>query len=88
MLLRFTMVLIAFCSLYLLFIPQHGLLQLILLDRRTDKLASELADLQSQNEELHREIIKIQSDKQYLEEIARTKYGLLKDNEIIYKVKP
>lgn len=87
-LLRFTMVLVGFCSLYVLFLPQHGLLQLILLDKRTNELASELTDLRSQNEELRREIIKIKTDKQYLEEVARKKYGLLKENEILYEVTP
>ena len=84
---RFTLTLIGICSLYLFFSPQHGLLNLVLIHMRAEKLSAELNAIKSQNEKIKLEIIKIQTDKSYLENVARNKYNLLKENEIIYDVK-
>ncbi|MDH3347004.1 MAG: septum formation initiator family protein [Desulfobulbaceae bacterium] len=84
---RFTLILISICILYIFFSPQHGLLNLVIIHMRAEKLSAELYALESQNEEIKLEISKIQTDKNYLEKIARNKYGLLKENEIIYNIK-
>ena len=84
---RFTLTLVGICSLFLFFSPQHCFLNLVLIHLRAEKLSTELNTLELQNKEIKLEIIKIQTNKNYLEKVARKKYGLLKENEIIYNVK-
>ena len=59
---------------------------------RYHRLHGELADLRAQNRELQRrnkqlrqEIDLITGDPAYLENLARQEYGLLRENEIIYR---
>jgi cell division protein FtsB len=44
--------------------------------------------LVERNAELNREIEQLQNDDVYLEEVARKKYGMLKENEMVYEYKP
>ena len=41
--------------------------------------------LEQRNRELAAEIERLRTDDTYLEELARKKYGLLKDNETVYE---
>ncbi len=51
-------------------------------------LTEENRDLERRNAELRREIERLRSDDRYLEELARKKYGLLRENESVYEFKP
>ena len=41
-------------------------------------------ELRQENQVLKEEIDKIQNDPEYLEEVARKKFGLIKKNELIF----
>ena len=45
-----------------------------------------IASLEKENKTLTAEIDKLQKDDQYLEEMVRTKYGLVRDGEKVYRV--
>lgn len=57
------------------------------LRNRISTLSLEVKELQEQNLELTTEIEKLKNDKKYLEEVARSKFGLLKKNEIVFDFK-
>lgn len=73
--------------LWLLFAPDWGLFHYRRLQGQIDSLTRENMDLEERNVELQKEIDRLQNDDAYLEEVARQKYGLLKENETVYEVK-
>ena len=74
--------------LWLLLAPGHGLLRYRGLQHQIRSLAEENQVLERRNAELEEEIRRLQSDDRYLEELARKKYGLLRENESVYEFKP
>ena len=55
--------------------------------KQVSSLAQQNRQLEQRNRELAAEIKRLQTDDAYLEELARKKYGLLKDNETVYEFK-
>lgn len=74
--------------LWIVFAPDRGLLQYHRLHRKIETLSRENRELAERNAELKRELERLQNDESYLEELAREKYGLLKENETVYEFKP
>lgn len=70
--------------LWLVFAPNVGIYSVVKKNSSLRKLEQELGVLEEQNRELSRKIERIQSDVEYLEEIARGKYDLLKENEMVF----
>ncbi len=71
-------------ALWIMFSPGIGLVSFR--GHRIDlqRLEQEIADLERENHDLQVEIDGLQNDPEYLEEIARKEYGLLKKNERVY----
>jgi len=63
----------------------RGLLMISRLHRDRDEMQQKLADLKGENDKLKREIAALQSDRRYLESIARRDFGLVRSNETIYQ---
>lgn len=72
---------------WILLAPEWGLLRYRGLQSEITTLARENRELAERNAELEKEIDRLKNDETYLEEIARQKYGLLKENETVYEVK-
>jgi len=72
---------------WLIFAPGRGLLYYHRLHKRIDALTQQNKSLAARNEELRKEIERLQNDEAYLEEMARQKYDLLKENETVYEFK-
>ncbi len=73
--------------LLLLFLPGHSLMSYYRLRRQVSALTLQNQRLEKRNRELATEIERLRTDDAYLEELARKKYGLLKDNETVYEFK-
>ncbi|WP_417915253.1 FtsB family cell division protein [Candidatus Electronema sp. JM] len=58
------------------------------MNRKTTALSAENEQLLQEIVQLRKEIQLLQHDVQYLEKIAREKYGMLKSNEEVYNVNP
>ena len=84
---RIILIVAAVSVLWLLFSPNTGLFHYRSLQNRINSLSRENKDLEERNAELQQEIDRLQNDDAYLEELARKKYGLLKENETVYEVK-
>ena len=67
---------------------ERGLLRINHLHRDLDEMQQSLMTLQGENEKLKREIEALQSDRRYLESIARRDFGLVRSNEVVYQFPP
>ena len=67
---------------------ERGLLRINHLYRDRDEMQKRLLDLRGENEKLKREIAALQTDRRYLESIARRDFGLVRANEVIYQFLP
>ncbi|HEB49380.1 MAG TPA: septum formation initiator family protein [Desulfobulbus sp.] len=85
---RVILLFLALGLLWLLLAPGRGLLRYRNLQQRVRTLAEENQDLERRNAELQQEIERLRSDDAYLEELARKKYGLLRENESVYDFEP
>ena len=74
--------------LWLVFAPERGLLHYHRLHSKVESLIRENRELAERNAELKMEIERLRNDESYLEELARRKYGMLKENETVYEIKP
>lgn len=74
--------------LWFIFAPDWGFLHYRKLQNQVENLARENQSLSERNAELKKEVDRLQNDDAYLEELARQKYGMLKENETVYEYKP
>jgi cell division protein FtsB len=74
--------------LYFTVFGDRGLLRINHLHRDRDDMQQHLLELKGENERLKREIAALQSDRRYLESIARRDFGLVRSNEVIYQFPP
>jgi cell division protein FtsB len=62
----------------------RGVLRIVQAEKQKKALQLELAEIRQQQEQLHREIERLQKDKSYWEQLARTKLGMVREGELIY----
>lgn len=58
------------------------------MSRNIDSLRSENTELRAQNIRLREQITRLQSDMQYIERIARERYGMAQPGERVYRIVP
>ncbi|GFE58809.1 septum formation initiator family protein [Geobacter sp. AOG1] len=64
---------------------ERGLLRIYHLSKDKQEMEKRVTELKAENDRLRREIEALQSDRRYLESIARRDFGLVRPNEIIYQ---
>jgi len=69
-----------------IFLP--GFAKMQELRSRNNALTKEIKKLQLYNAKLREEKFKLENDLGYVEKIAREKLGMVKENEIVYKIIP
>jgi cell division protein FtsB len=74
--------------LYFTVFGERGLLRINHLHRDRDEMQKRFMELKSENDKLKREISALQSDRRYLESIARRDFGFVRGNEVIYQFAP
>jgi cell division protein FtsB len=67
------------------FAPDRGIVDMLQTTNRLEKLQAENQKLAEENKALRQEIDKLKNDPDYLEEKVRKEYGMLKENEVLYK---
>ena len=87
---RFVLVPVAAAAfiLYFTVFGERGLLRINHLHRDRDEMEAQFQELKSENEKLKREISALQSDRRYLESIARRDFGFVRGNEVVYQFPP
>ena len=76
--------LVAAMILWILFAPGRGLYHLHQRSKYLAELEEESQKLVQQNSDINRDIERLQSDDEYLEQVAREEHGMLKDNEMVF----
>jgi len=76
------------CLAFILFFTvfgDKGLLRIYELRQDKVKIEKRLTEIRIENENLKREVVALQSDRRYIERIARKDLGLVRSNEVIYQ---
>jgi cell division protein FtsB len=63
----------------------RGILHMLKLAGQQTTLTQKLADIEAQNEGLREEIKALRSDRRYIERIARTELGMVRDDELVFQ---
>ena len=71
----------------ILIFNEFGLYKLYILHSRKLDLDTELASLYAQQEQLREDNLRLEVDLEYIEQIAREKYMMVKDNEKVYRIR-
>lgn len=87
-LLKLILVLVVLSVTWVLFAPGTGVFSLLKLRNRALELEIRNEELLRVNTELQAEINRLKNDEEYLERIAREKYGLLRKNEQVFDFSP
>jgi cell division protein FtsB len=83
-LLRISFGIFVLVLLWIVFAPGNGMYHLRQQKKYLAELTAEQEELVQQNKEMEEDIERLQNDEEYLEEVAREKHGMLKDNEMIF----
>ena len=75
-------------SLYLIFVGDSGIFQLLLREQQIAELKGEIATIRQRNAMLEREAKLLENNLDEIERIARERYGMVYPNESIYMVYP
>lgn len=62
----------------------RGVLRIFQAEKQKHVLQQELAELRQQQKQLRHKIERLQKDKSYWEQLARTKLGMVREGELIY----
>lgn len=63
----------------------RGILHMLQLSNQRAELAAKIGVLEGQNEQLRVEISALKSDRGYIERIARTELGMVRDDELVFQ---
>ena len=64
---------------------ERGIRHMLKLSGQKAVLAQKISEAETQNEELRGEIAALRSDRRYIERIARTELGMVRDDELIFQ---
>jgi cell division protein FtsB len=74
----------ALLILWIIFAPGRGAFGLFRTQKELKRIQADNIRLKDENKALQEEIDRLRNDPAYLEEKARTEYGMLKENEVLY----
>ncbi|SHI91615.1 cell division protein FtsB [Malonomonas rubra DSM 5091] len=66
----------------------RGVLRIIKAEKQKEELQTRLTALQQEQQQLRDEIERLQHDKDYWEQLAREKLGMVREGELIYHLPP
>lgn len=67
---------------------ERGVIRIMKAERQKQQLETELTKLQQEQQQLRDEIDRLQHDKDYWEQLARNKLGMVREGELIYHLPP
>ncbi len=78
---------VVICFLWVLFAPGMGFFSLRKQSHKMKKLSKEIEELKDRNSTLQSEIDLLKTDLEHFEQVAREKYDLVEEDEVLYKLK-
>jgi len=73
---------------YVLFFGEDGIFAYIRLKKEIKDNVARMRVVEEENLKMKRELERLKNDKEYLEEIVRKKYGLIREGEKVYRFEP
>ena len=67
------------------FLGDRGILYMLKLSGQKADLVEKIADVESGNQALRGEIASLRGDRRYIERIARTELGMVRDDELVFQ---
>jgi len=67
------------------FSGEKGIINLLRIQKEVARIKEKNAKLEEENQKLREEVKRLQTDRRYIEEIARRELGMVKGGEIIYQ---
>jgi cell division protein FtsB len=83
---RYGLVALLVALLLVVLFSENGILDHFKLKRQMDAIDMSTAKLQNENIALKSEIDRLQKDDRYLEDVARKKFGFIKQGEKVYRI--
>lgn len=71
---------------FVMFFCENGILDYITLKRQMTVMDTSIKKLQDENVVLKGEIERLQKDDRYLEDIARKRFGFIREGEKVYRI--
>ena len=87
-LLRAILILGAIVLLIIFFLGDHGVYQLYRLRKEKSEIQKLIVELREEKQQLEEEKIRLETDFDYIERLARERYRMAKKGEKVYKVIP
>jgi cell division protein FtsB len=72
--------------LFILLFSEHGLLDYMKLKRQVKAINQSIGMLERENVQLKTQVDRLQKDDRYLEELARQKFGFIREGEKLYRI--
>ncbi len=63
----------------------RGILHMLKLSSQKAELADKVSKFEAQNEQLRIEISALKNDRKYIERVARTELGMVRDDELVFQ---
>ena len=67
------------------FLGDRGILHLLKLNSQKQVLTEKVTEIEAQNEQLRVEIASLRGDRRYIERLARTELGMVRDDELVFQ---
>ena len=83
---RYGLVLLASAVIFQLSFAQGGIYDYIKTKYRIQSATATISAMEKENQTLTKQLDRLQKDDQYLEEVVRTKYGLVRNGEKVYRI--
>jgi cell division protein FtsB len=83
---RFGLVALLAALLLVVLFSENGILDYIKMKRQIGVIDASITKLQGENVVLKGEIDRLQKDDRYLEDVARKKFGFIKEGEKVYRI--
>jgi cell division protein FtsB len=72
--------------LFIVLFSEHGLVDYIKLKRQLSAVSQSIGKLETENVQLKAQVDRLQKDDRYLEELARQKFGFIREGEKVYRI--
>lgn len=82
---RYGILALSLAFIFVILFSENGLLDLIRMKRQVRNIEAVSKSLAEENARLKREIEKLKTDDKYLEEMARKRFGFIREGEKVYR---
>lgn len=83
---RYGFTILVFALFFQITFADGGIYDYLKTRKAIKSITASIAQTEKENAVLARELERLQKDDQYLEEMVRTKYGLVRDGEKVYRI--